>query len=244
MLVLLLNFKVSYSCGILCNQRNRTPDSHIGQIRSPIPAKHTVGLTDISKACQCKDAFIERQFLVLFLDVGMNLAAGNAQNVLARKECIRYVEFIRNVHIIRMSDMFSVKLNIAKRIQPLKSKKMRMCILFKVKAFFKNIIVMCQCKRLEFVITVIRVFHQPRIEQKRIQRTGNRSFAIKSVARHSPFSAKRQCFHKNLQAYLLLTFILYYDKIQLSMDYIPFYLYYMTERKFNGFYRIRNRLSA
>ena len=68
-LVALCNMKLCYHGTVFFNKINRSPNTHIRHIRSPVPSEHTVRLANVSKAGECKWSFIKRKLVMLFLSV-------------------------------------------------------------------------------------------------------------------------------------------------------------------------------
>ena len=102
-LVALLDLKVGNARAVLGDESNASPHAHIGEHGTPVPAEHTMRLTDISESCHCLNVLEEVKIAALFLYVGMYVAAGYCEVVFTVNECVGNVKLVGNVHIVNVS---------------------------------------------------------------------------------------------------------------------------------------------
>ena len=190
-LMLLLDLEVSDARAVLSEKIYTSPDTHIGKHRTPVPTKHTVRLTDIAKARHCLNVLEEVKILTLFLYVGVDIAAGNAESVLSVNKVIGNVELVCDVHIIEICKVMTVEIYVSKGIYTLKAEDVRVLTLFKLEGAAEGVIVMRKSKRIELIVAPIGVLHQSRVKKEGIKRAGDCALALKACALHFPNSVKR-----------------------------------------------------
>ena len=120
----------------------------------------------------------------------MYLVADDLDGVLAGQELIGYVKLVCYMHIIGICDVCAVKIDIAKSVESLKSKKIFISRLFHRKRALKRIIVVSYIKRLYLIISVKGIVYKLVFKKNGVKRARDSANAVVAVTRHSPFSAK------------------------------------------------------
>ena len=82
------------------------------------------------------------------------------------------------MHIVRAAQLYTVQIHIRERIDPVKADHLVRAagnMLRKIKPALEGVVLLHERKRFQFIVSVIRVFHLSRIQQKRIHGSGNLS---------------------------------------------------------------------
>ena len=165
----LLNLKVGDASGVLGKQRNVSPNTHIGKEGTPIPAEHAVSLTDITEAVERLNGVHKLEILTLFLYVGVNISADNAELVLSVKEHVGNVKLVGDMHIVNVCEVHAVEINVSKGVYTLKAKDIGILSILKTKGSFELVIVVSKSQRVKLIFAPVGIFHKSRVKKEGIE---------------------------------------------------------------------------
>ena len=101
-------------------------------------------------------------------------------------EQIGHIEFIGSVHIIGVSQMLPIHIEVAQGIQTVAVQQHRIPGRHKIKGFAKCKLMIQQLQSIQFIHTIEGVFHQPLIQQEGIHTSRHSAFTFKACTLHFP----------------------------------------------------------
>ena len=180
-------------------QVNVTENSCIGQLGTPVPAKHGMGFSHqlISLHSTCGGVLNLLVFCVLIIvHIFQYRQEFNADVVFTRYKHFPHRNPPGPVHIVGVKDLFLIDIDFRQGIQTFTDQLHLLCfqeILFHIKIFPENVVIPEELPDLIFISSVKGIRDCVCLQKKRQNRAGNRPFILSFFASsvHGPEAVKR-----------------------------------------------------
>ena len=172
----LMDSDVFDPCLLDADQTDRTPDTSIRQMRTPIPSEHAMSFPEKREACHCIGRTFLRRFFIRFLNIFCRRSNFYTYCILPMSDGCGSIIFPDTMHILCTSYELIIQKHLGNRIQPFCTQQdlIRVKQIFRyIECPFINEIMIHPWKRFQFICPYKGIFDDACMKQIMIYRSGN-----------------------------------------------------------------------